>query len=48
MFSLKHVCFYSLMQTYTAVYYALADLVMLGMYFYYKGRNKSNTSECFQ
>ncbi|XP_012671144.1 lysosomal amino acid transporter 1 homolog [Clupea harengus] len=32
------------LQTYTAVYYALADLVMLGMYFYYKGRNKSNTN----
>ncbi|XP_070825679.1 lysosomal amino acid transporter 1 homolog [Chaetodon trifascialis] len=28
------------LQTYTAVYYVLADLVMLGMYFYYKLRNK--------
>ncbi|XP_047441384.1 lysosomal amino acid transporter 1 homolog isoform X1 [Mugil cephalus] len=28
------------LQTYTAIYYVLADLVMLGMYTYYKLRNK--------
>ncbi|KAM9351125.1 lysosomal amino acid transporter 1 homolog [Symphorus nematophorus] len=28
------------LQTYTAIYYVIADLVMLGLYFYYKLRNK--------
>ncbi|XP_051282096.1 lysosomal amino acid transporter 1 homolog isoform X1 [Dicentrarchus labrax] len=28
------------LQTYTAIYYVIADLVMLAMYFYYKIRNK--------
>ncbi|XP_053705203.1 lysosomal amino acid transporter 1 homolog [Synchiropus splendidus] len=30
------------LQTYTAVYYVLADLLMLAMYFYYKLRNQLN------
>ncbi|XP_071372013.1 lysosomal amino acid transporter 1 homolog isoform X1 [Centroberyx affinis] len=32
------------LQTYTAVYYVLADLVMLGMYLYYKTRNRTAES----
>ncbi|XP_019126441.1 lysosomal amino acid transporter 1 homolog isoform X2 [Larimichthys crocea] len=32
------------LQTYTAVYYILADLLMLSMYFYYKIKNKMNES----
>ncbi|KAL2076279.1 hypothetical protein ACEWY4_000279 [Coilia grayii] len=32
------------LQTYTAVYYVLADLLMLGMYFYYKTRNRFSTN----
>lgn len=34
------------MQTYTAIYYVLADILMLGLYFYYKAKNKFSTSEC--
>ncbi|XP_034552622.1 lysosomal amino acid transporter 1 homolog [Notolabrus celidotus] len=30
------------LQTYTAIYYVVADLVMLAMYFYYKIRNRMN------
>lgn len=33
-------------QTYTAVYYVMADLLMLGMYTYYKVKNKMNQGEC--
>ncbi|XP_029363140.1 lysosomal amino acid transporter 1 homolog isoform X3 [Echeneis naucrates] len=32
------------LQIYTAVYYVLADLLMLGMYLYYKTKNKMNES----
>ncbi|KAM6981850.1 lysosomal amino acid transporter 1 homolog [Tautogolabrus adspersus] len=32
------------LQTYTAIYYVIADLVMLAMYFYYKLRNKMDDS----
>ncbi|KAJ8016623.1 hypothetical protein DPEC_G00009170 [Dallia pectoralis] len=32
------------LQTYTAVYYVLADLLMLGMYFYYVAKNRNNRS----
>ncbi|XP_060914536.1 lysosomal amino acid transporter 1 homolog [Labrus mixtus] len=32
------------LQTYTAIYYVGADLVMLAMYIYYKMRNKTNDS----
>uniref|UniRef100_UPI0037E8CAEA lysosomal amino acid transporter 1 homolog n=1 Tax=Semicossyphus pulcher TaxID=241346 RepID=UPI0037E8CAEA len=32
------------LQTYTAIYYVIADLVMLGMFLYYKMRNKMNGS----
>ncbi|XP_074537765.1 lysosomal amino acid transporter 1 homolog isoform X2 [Halichoeres trimaculatus] len=32
------------LQTYTAIYYVVADLVMLGMYFYYKIRNRTGDS----
>lgn len=35
----------SLIQMYTAVYYVLADLLMLGMYFYYVAKNRMNDSE---
>ena len=35
----------SLIQMYTAVYYVLADLLMLGMYFYYVAKNRMNNSE---
>lgn len=35
----------SLKQTYTAVYYVLADLLMLAMYFYYVAKNKMVNSE---
>lgn len=34
-------------QTYTAVYYVFADLLMLGMYSYYKMKNRRTQSECF-
>ncbi|XP_063064769.1 lysosomal amino acid transporter 1 homolog [Engraulis encrasicolus] len=32
------------LQTYTAVYYVIADLMMLGLYFYYKAKNKFSTN----
>ncbi|KAM3617979.1 uncharacterized protein V6R79_013514 [Siganus canaliculatus] len=32
------------LQTYTAVYYVIADLLMLGLYSYYKVKNKMNES----
>ncbi|XP_054465248.1 LOW QUALITY PROTEIN: lysosomal amino acid transporter 1 homolog [Anoplopoma fimbria] len=32
------------LQTYTAVYYVIADLAMLGMYLYYKTRNRMSES----
>ncbi|KAL1021127.1 hypothetical protein UPYG_G00009160 [Umbra pygmaea] len=32
------------LQTYTAVYYVLADLLMLGMYFYYAANNRMNSN----
>nr|XP_046220257.1 lysosomal amino acid transporter 1 homolog [Oncorhynchus gorbuscha] len=32
------------LQTYTAVYYVLADLLMLGMYFYYVAKNRMNNN----
>lgn len=32
------------LQTYTAIYYVVADLVMLGMYVYYKIKNKMDNS----
>ncbi|KAG7226881.1 hypothetical protein INR49_022176 [Caranx melampygus] len=35
------------LQTYTAVYYVLADLLMLGMYTYYKMRNRIAESRWF-
>lgn len=34
-------------QTYTAIYYVMADLLMLGMYTYYKVKNRINQGECF-
>lgn len=34
-----------LLQTYTAVYYVLADLVMLGLYFHYKFKNRPSPCE---
>lgn len=37
---------FSLIQTYTAIYYVAADLAMLSMYFYYKIKNKMVESEC--
>lgn len=36
----------SAVQTYTAIYYVMADLLMLGMYTYYKVKNKMNQGEC--
>lgn len=39
--------FLSAIQTYTAIYYVIADLLMLGMYSYYKAKNRMNQSECF-
>lgn len=33
---------WSSLQTYTAVYYVMADLLMLGMFMYYKVKNKMN------
>ncbi|KAM9505985.1 lysosomal amino acid transporter 1 homolog isoform 1-T2 [Salvelinus alpinus] len=33
------------LQTYTAVYYVLADLLMLGMYFYYVAKNRMNNTD---
>lgn len=39
--------FLRLLQTYTAVYYVIADLVMLAMYLYYKTKNRMAESECF-
>lgn len=35
----------SLSQTYTAVYYVLADLMMLTLYFHYKFKNRSSPCE---
>lgn len=35
-----------LLQTYTAVYYVLADLVMLSLYFYYKFKKCPSPREC--
>lgn len=32
------------LQTYTAIYYVLADILMLGLYFYYKAKNKFSTN----
>ncbi len=37
--------FLPVLQTYTAVYYVIADLVMLAMYLYYKIRNRMVESE---
>lgn len=39
----------SAVQTYTAIYYVMADLLMLGMYTYYKVKNRMNQGEfvCF-
>lgn len=34
-----------LLQTYTAMYYVLADLVMLSLYFYYKFKNRPSLCE---
>lgn len=45
--TLSWLVFLPLIQTYTAVYYVLADLLMLSMYFYYKIKNKMNESEFF-
>lgn len=39
--------FLSVIQKYTAIYYVIADLAMLALYFYYKIRNKVVESECF-
>lgn len=33
------------LQTYTAVYYVLADLVMLSLYFHYKFKNRPSPCE---
>lgn len=35
------------LQTYTAVYYVMADIVMLALYFYYKIKNRVTESEYF-
>lgn len=35
-----------LLQTYTAVYYVLADLVMLSLYFHYKFKKRPSPREC--
>lgn len=35
----------SVLQKYTAVYYVLADILMLSMYGYYKMKNKQSNSE---
>lgn len=40
-------CLLSAIQTYTAIYYVMADLLMLGMYTYYKVKNRVNQGECF-
>lgn len=34
------------LQTYTAVYYVLADLVMLTLYFHYKFKKRPSPCEC--
>ena len=34
-----------LLQTYTAVYYVLADLLMLSLYFYYKFKKRPSPCE---
>lgn len=39
--------FLPVIQTYTAIYYVVADLLMLAMYLYYKIRNRMVESECF-
>lgn len=39
--------FLLVIQTYTAIYYVFADLLMLGMYLYYKMWNRMLESECF-
>lgn len=35
-----------LSQTYTAVYYVLADLLMLTLYFHYKFKKQPSLCEC--
>lgn len=36
---------FSFIQTYTAIYYVIADLVMLSLYFYYKVKHRTAGSE---
>lgn len=39
--------FLPVIQTYTAIYYVVADVAMLSLYFYYKLKNRMGQSECF-